>query len=331
MRAVRVERFGGPETLVVRDIDPPRARADEVVIDVQVAGVNFPDILVVNGSYQILPSLPFTPGKEVAGVVSELGPGVTQCRLGDRVMAQLEHGGYQERVSAPVTQVYPLPDGLGFREAASFGLGYLTAHFALVRRARLQPGETVLVTGAGGGVGSAAVQLAKALRATVLAVAQDDRRAALARSQGADAVLTCDPTVLRDHVRALTDGRGADVVVELVGGEVFHAALRSTAWEGRLVAVGFASGDIPAIKAGHILVKNMSVLGLQVSDYREREPGTVKKVMSELLGLYAAGRLGVPLAASYPLESASLALDMIRKGSAYGKVVLTVVPGPEIL
>jgi NADPH:quinone reductase len=324
VRAVVVERFGAPEVLVVRDVPPPEAGPGEVVVDVRAAGVNYPDLLVVGGTYQILPPLPFTPGKEIAGVVREVGAGVSGLGPGQRVLAQVEHGGYQERVAVPAAHVVPIHDGIGFPEAAAFGLVHLTAHVALVRRARLQPGETVLVTGAGGGVGAAGVQLAKAFGARVIAVVKDASRVAAAGDLGADHVLPADPAGLRDAVRDLTGGRGADVVLEAVGGDVFRAALRATAWEGRLVVIGFASGEIPEIKAGHLLVKNISVLGLQVSDYRDREPTAVREVLAELLRLHAEGRLRAPVAATFPLEHAARALAELRAGAVGGRLVLTI-------
>jgi NADPH:quinone reductase-like Zn-dependent oxidoreductase len=321
MRAAVVETFGPPTSLVTAEVADPEPAAGEVVIEVAAAGVNFPDVLVVAGEYQILPDRPFSPGKEVAGTVHAVGEGVTEFSPGDRVMAQIEHGGYAERVAVPEAQLVALPDGVAFPEAAALGLGAITAHFALVRRARLQPGETVLVTGAGGGVGSAGVQIAKALGAQVIAVAQDEERAALAKSQGADHVVLAGPS-LREEVRELTEGRGADVVLELVGGDVFAQSLRATAWEGRVVVIGFASGEIPAIKAGHLLVKNIAVLGLQVSDYRDREPAAVRRAIEHMLDLHVAGRLTVPVARTYPLDKAGVALEAVRSGRVAGKVVL---------
>ncbi|MGY1605129.1 NADPH:quinone oxidoreductase family protein [Geodermatophilus sp. SYSU D00815] len=323
MRAAVVENFGPPGSLVTRELPDPVAGPGEVLVEVAAAGVNFPDILVVAGTYQILPERPFSPGKEIAGTVRAVGAGVDRVRVGDRVLAQVEHGGYAELVAVPEPQVVALPDGVPFADAAAFGLGAITAHFALVRRAALRPGETVLVTGAGGGVGSAGVQIAKALGAAVIAVAQDEERATLAKAQGADHVLLAGPA-LKDEVMGLTGGHGADVVLELVGGEVFAQALRCTAWEGRLVVIGFASGDLPVIKAGHVLVKNIAVLGLQVSDYRDREPESVRSAIEHMLELYVAGRLSVPVARTYPLEQAGEALEAVRAGSVTGKVVLVV-------
>ncbi|MPZ63253.1 MAG: zinc-binding dehydrogenase [Propionibacteriales bacterium] len=325
MRAAVVEEFGPPESLRVLEVGEPTVAPGTVLVEVAAAGVNFPDVLVVAGNYQILPPRPFIPGKEVAGTVRAVGDGVTGLSVGDRVVAQVEHGGYAELVVVPAGQVVPLPDGVPETEAAVVGLAALTAHIALRRRARLEPGETVLVTGAGGGVGAAGVQLAKAWGATVLAVARDEERAAIAAAQGADHVLVAGGT-LRDDVRRLTDGRGADVVLETVGGDVFAQALRATAWEGRLVVIGFASGEVPVVKAGHLLVKNVGVLGLQVSDYRDREPQTVQDALIELLALRAEGRLSVPVAHTYPLDEAGTALADVQRGGLAGRVVLTCRP-----
>ena len=321
MRAALIECFGGPEVLVVREVPEPTPGAGEVLVEVSAAGVNFPDLLVVEGSYQILPELPFSPGKEIAGIVRAVGPGVERTNPGDRVMAQIEYGGYAERVTVPEAQLVPLSDDIPFTDAAAFGLGYITAHFALVRRAHVQPGETVLVTGAGGGVGLAGVQLAKALGATVIAATRDGARAKLAKELGADYVVAPGPQ-MRHEIRELTGGRGADVVLELVGGDVFAAAMRSTAWEGRIVVIGFASGDVPVIKAGHVLVKNVAVIGLQVSDYRDREPESVRAALEQMLGLYREGRLRVHVDRTYPLEAAGEALRAVRSGAVSGKVVL---------
>jgi NADPH2:quinone reductase len=328
MRAALVEDFGPPKSLVTGELPDPVAGEGEVLIEVAAAGVNFPDILVVAGSYQILPERPFSPGKEVAGTVRAVGAGVDTFAVGDRVLAQVEHGGYAELVAVPEPQVVALPDGVPFTDAAAFGLGTITAHFALVRRAQLQAGEVVLVTGAGGGVGSAGVQIAKALGATVIAVAQDETRAALAKEQGADHVLLAGGA-LKDEVFALTGGHGADVVLEMVGGDVFAQALRATAWQGRLVVIGFASGDLPVVKAGHILVKNLAVMGLQVSDYRDREPESVRQAIEHMLELYLEGRLTVPVARTYPLEGAGEALEAVRSGAVTGKVVLVTGRGGD--
>ncbi|MDP9438219.1 MAG: NADPH:quinone oxidoreductase family protein [Actinomycetota bacterium] len=323
MRAVVVREFGAPERMALEDVREPEPGPGEILVGVRAAGVNFPDLLVVRGEYQILPEPPFSPGKEVAGIVEAVGNGVSEFRVGERVMAQMEYGGYGEKVVAKAANAAVMPSGMGFEEAAAFGLVNLTAYFALVRRARLLPGETVLVTGAAGGVGSAGVQLAKAFGATVIATASTEEKRALAMGLGADHAIEPDPGPLKERVRGLTGGRGADVILESVGGDLFDASLRAIAWEGRLVVIGFASGRIPTVKAGHVLVKNVSVVGLQVSDYREREPEAVREAYEVLLELYAKGRLRAHVAKIHPLENAAEALEEVRTGRAGGKVVLT--------
>lgn len=323
MRAVRAHAFGEPGGLVVEDVPEPEPGEGEVVVDARAIGVNYPDLMVIAGTYQSLPPLPFSPGKEVAGVVSAVAAGVEWPRPGDRVLAQVEHGAYAERVLARADACVTLPDGVGDQDAAALGLVSLTAHLALVRRARLQPGETVLVTAAGGGVGSAAVQIAKALGATVIASAASEAKRALAAEQGADVVLGADASTLRDEVRAATGGRGADVVLESVGGARFDACLRATAWEGRIVVIGFAGGEIPSVKAGLLLVKNISVLGLQSSDYRDREPATATRALADVLELHRTGRMRSLVGSAYALERAGEALTDLAAGRFKGKIVLT--------
>jgi len=323
MRAMIVKEFGTPEQMTVEDIPTPDPGPDEVLIDARAIGVNFPDLLVVEGRYQILPEPPFSPGKEVAGVVRAVGSEISNFKVGERVMAQLEYGAYREHVLASADHTTVLPENVSFEEGAAFGLAYLTVYFALVRRARLEAGETVLVTGAGGGVGSAGVQLAKALGAKVIAVSQTEDRRAWALEQGADHAIEPDPETFKERVFELTDGRGADVILESVGGDVFAASMRAIAWEGRLVVIGFASGEIPTVKAGHVLVKNMTLIGLQSSDYREREPKALQQAQEALLDLYSQGKIKVHVTATYPLEAAAEALKAIQAGKARGKIVLT--------
>jgi NADPH:quinone reductase-like Zn-dependent oxidoreductase len=233
----------------------------------------------------------------------------------------VEHGGYAEQIRVAEKQVVALPDDMPFTIAAALGLSSITAYFALFHRAHMQPGETVLITGAGGAVASAAVQIAKALGGRVIAVAEDENRAALATQHGADVALVFSPG-LRDEVRRLTGGRGADVVLEMVGGDVFNQALRATAWEGRLVVIGFASGEVPTLKVGHVLVKNVALLGLQVSDYRDRDPQAVRAALEQVLALYTDGRLQVAIDRAYPLEQAGRALEAVMRGGLNGRVVL---------
>jgi NADPH:quinone reductase len=323
VRAMLVKQFGAPEQMSLEDLPTPVPGQGEVLIDARAIGVNFPDLLVIEGTYQILPGLPFSPGKEVAGVVRAVGPGVESPNVGERVMAQVEHGAYREQVLAEANNVAVLPESVGYEAGAAFGLGYLTVYFGLLRRARLKPGEWVLVTGGGGGVGSAGVQLAKALGARVIAVGRTEDKRNFALEQGADHTIEFEPEGFKERVMELTDGHGADVILESVGGELFRACMRAIAWEGRLVIIGFAAGEIPTVKAGHVLVKNMDLIGVQSSDYREREPESFREAQEELLGLLTHGKIGVQVTATYPLEAAAEALEEIRDSRVRGKVVLT--------
>ncbi|HWI44605.1 MAG TPA: NADPH:quinone oxidoreductase family protein [Rubrobacter sp.] len=318
-----VKQFGALEQMSLEDLPTPVPGQGEVLIDARAIGVNFPDLLVIEGTYQILPELPFSPGKEVAGVVRAVGPGVASPNVGERVTAQVEHGAYREQVLAEANNVAVLPESVGYEAGAAFGLGYLTVYFGLLRRARLEPGEWVLVTGASGGVGSAGVQLAKALGARVIAVGRTEDKRNFALEQGADHTIEFKPEGFKERVMELTDGHGADVILESVGGELFRACMRAIAWEGRLVIIGFAAGEIPTVKAGHVLVKNMDLIGVQSSDYREREPESFREAQEELLGLLTHGKIGVQVTATYPLEAAAEALEEIRDSRVLGKVVLT--------
>lgn len=323
VRAVLVKEFGEPEQMVLEKVEVPESGPGEVLVDVRAIGINFPDLLVVGGSYQTLPKPPFSPGKEVSGLVEAVGPGVSRFEVGDRVMAQMEYGGYGEKAVAAAANTTTIPPEMSFEEAAGFGLAYLTVYFALVRRARLTDGESVLVTGAAGGVGIAGVQLAKALGGRVIAVGSTEEKRALALEMGADHAIEADPQGLKERVRALTEGQGADIILESVGGDIFDASMRAVAWEGRLVVIGFAGGWIPTIKAGHALVKNITIIGLQSSDYREREPESVREAQRHLMGLYTKGLIKVRVADTYPLEDAAKALDALRSKRVSGKIVLT--------
>lgn len=322
MKAVLVEEFGTPEGLVVRDVEAPTPGDGEILVDVAAASLNFPDVLVVAGTYQILPELPFIPGKELAGTVVAVGSGVRDFAPGDRVAAQLEHGAYAAQVVVREDLAVHVPDGVDLAVAATAGLPYVTAHYALKRRAALQEGEIVLVTGATGGVGAAAVQLAKAWGATVIATSSDEEGASVLRAQGADHVVSSDPALLRDEVRRVTKGRGVDVAIEAIGGEVFAQVLRSMAWEGRLVVVGFASGDVPQMKTGHVLVKNIAVTGLQVSDYRDRDPRAFSAVIAEILGLIADGSVRVDVTSRFPLDETPKALGLLASRAVRGRIVV---------
>jgi len=326
MRAVVVREHGPIAAQRVETLPEPAPGPGEVLIDARAIGVNYPDMLVIEGRYQLLPPRPFTPGKELAGVVSAVGAGVTRIRVGDRVMAQREYGCYADRVLAPEATCYRMPAALGFEEGAALGLAYQTSHFALVERGGYRRGETVLVTGASGGVGLAGVELAKALGATVIAGVTSREKGELCRRHGADHVVDLSAPDLRNSLReqvyVAVGRRGVDIVLENVGGEVFDGALRALGWSGRLVVVGFASMRLPEAKANYLLVKNISVVGLQWSDYREREPVWVQRVQAELYALWADGKLRPYVSERYPLERFADALERFSQRGVLGKIVL---------
>lgn len=327
MRAIVAKEIGSPEGLVIEDQPPPSPGPHEVLVAVKAAAVNFPDLLVIEGKYQFIPPLPFIPGKECAGTVEAVGEGVTALSPGDRVMVQVEWGAFAERIVAAADNCYPIPDSMDFDAAAAVGVAYQTSHFALVDRAQVQEGETVLVTGATGSVGIAAMQLAKAFGCTVLAGLTTMSKADVARENGADHIidLTDNPRdSIREQVKAVTGG-GVDVVIEIVGGEVFDGSVRALNFRGRLVVVGFTGGTIPSFKVNYALLKSLAVTGLNWSDYRDRDPAWVRRVQAEIFDMCADGRLHVPVQASYPMDRVVDAFDIIRNRQVRGKVVLSMV------
>jgi NADPH:quinone reductase len=327
VRAIVVREFGPPEAMSLEERPTPEPGPGQIRLDVHAVDVNYPDLLVIGGKYQILPERPFVPGKGAAGVVGATGAGVRAFRIGERVMVQVEHGAYAEQVLADAEDSHVIPDSMSLTDAAAMGLVYQSAHFALIDRGGFRAGETVLVTGAGGGVGLAAIQLVKALGGTALAGTRSPGKADAIRSAGADAIVDLGADDLRDSVRAqvlaATGSRGADVVLELAGGDVFDAAIRALAWRGRIVIVGFAAGRIPEIRANYLLLKNISACGLQWSDYRERDPAWVRRVQGELFALYAAGKLRPQIMQTFPMAAFAAALDLVARGQARGKLVLT--------
>ncbi len=332
MRAIVLERHGGPDQLRLVERPSPVPGEGEVLVRARSAALNFPDLLVLRGAYQFQPPFPFSPGKEVAGVIAAVGPGVQGWKPNDRVWASVEHGGYAEEVVARATSCLPLPDEMSFSTAAALGNVFQTAWFALVDRARFAPGESVLVTVASGGVGQAAVQLARALGARVLAGVRSADQAALARANGAHEVIDLSaPDLresLREQVRTATEGRGADVVLDPVGGDVFDASLRALAWCGRLVVIGFAAGRIPEVRVNYLLVKNITLTGLQWSDYRERDPARVARAHAELVALWRAGAIRPFIAGEYPLAQAAQALERLERGHVSGKLLLRTPEDP---
>ena len=326
MRAVIVHEHGPAASHRVECVPDPLPGRGEVLIEARAIGVNFPDLMVMQGSYQLLPPRPFSPGKEVAGVVGAVGAGVTRLRVGEHAMALPEYGTYAQKVVVPESCCFRMPQEMPFDDGAVLALAYQTAHFALLARAGYQRGETVLVTGATGGVGLAALQLAKALGATVLAGVTSPDKGELARSHGADHLIDLSAADLRQSLRAQVHAavgqRGVDIVLDSVGGDVFDGALRALAWCGRLVVIGFAGGRIPALKAGYLLVKNLSVLGLQWTDYRAREPEHVRAVQDELYTLYGEGKLKPFISARLPLERFAEAVTRFETRQVQGKLVL---------
>jgi NADPH2:quinone reductase len=326
MRAILVSEFGPPERLRVAEAPPPDAGPGEVLVRTHAAPVNYVDMLVVGGTYQFLPPFPFIPGKGPAGIVMALGPGVTTLRVGDRVLAMAETGGYAEAVAVAADQCHNLPVRMSFAEAASLAVVYDTSWVALRQRTRLVAGETVLVLGASGGVGHAAVQLARAMGARVLAGISRPEREAAVRAAGAEAVIDLSRPDLRDSLRdqvyALTDGEGADIIIDPLGGRVFEAAIRALAWCGRLVVIGFAAGGIPTLRTNYLLLKNIEVSGLQITDYRKRRPAELATAYSEIFGFYELGLVKPAPATLFPLERAGEALAALRDRQIDGRAVL---------
>ena len=320
MRAVQITTLDGPSAIELVEVPEPVAGPGQFLIDVHVAGVTFPEVLQSRGEYQLKPELPFVPGSEVAGVV-RVAPEGSAIRPGDRVAAFPGLGGFGEVVAALPQAVFPLPDGVSFEAGASLPMNYLTVHFGLVRRGRLQPGETVLVHGAAGGVGTAAVQLASALGARVIAVVSSPEKGEVARKAGADEVV--DAADFRAQVKELTGGRGVDLVVDPVGGDRFTDSLRSLAREGRLLVIGFTGGEIPTVKVNRLLLNNISVVGVGWGAFWMADVDYLQEQWADLLPLLEAGRLDPVIGSRYPLEQAALALAEIDERRAAGKVLLT--------
>ncbi len=326
MRAVMVESFGPLENAAVKEVEPPTPGPKQVLIEVRNAGVNFPDLLIISGAYQVKPELPFIPGMEVSGVVTAVGENVEQLKPGQRVAAHVGHGAYAQQVVAPEASCYPLPDDISFEHAAALGLVYQTAHFALSERAHVSAGERVLVTGAAGGVGMAAIQLIKAYGAIAFAGIRRPEQEKSVGEAGADHVVWLSGENLyddlRDQVHGITNGHGVDVVVDTVGGGVFDASLRALAWGGRMIVVGFASGEIPSVKVNYLLLRNLSVIGLHWADYLRREPQWVRRVQSDLYSLYAQKKIRPQIMGVHKLNDFQTALEAIKAGRVQGKVLL---------
>ena len=324
MRAALCRSLGDVSALRVEEVPAPPMAAGQVRIAVQAAGVNFPDILMIEGKYQVKPELPFIPGLEVAGTVTECGQGVTHVVPGQRVLAMARQGGgYASEIVLPGAIVTPIPDSLDFITAAAFPIVYGTAHFALEYRGGLRSGETLLVLGAAGGVGLAAVEIGKLLGARVIAAAGGPDKLAIARQHGADETIDYRSENLRDRVLELTGKKGVDVVFDPVGGTYFEQCVRCIGWEGRILVVGFASGDIPRVATNLILVKNFSVVGVVFGEHSARYPDDSRARLTQLLACQSQGRLNPRVWRSMPLEQAPAALADIAARRVTGKIVLT--------
>lgn len=323
MRAVLCKEWGGPEKLVVEEVSAPAMKAGSLRIAVEAAGINFGDLLLVSGQYQEKPPLPFTPGMEAAGAVSEVGAGVSGFKAGDRVMALAGTGAYAEELVVDAARVYKIPDAMDFATAAAFPVTYGTSHGAFDWRAHLKPGEWLLVFGAAGGVGLTAVEIGKVMGANVIACAGGPEKLEIARRHGADHVIDYSREDIRERVKAITGGRGADVVYDPVGGDAFDASLRSIAWGGRIIVIGFASGRIPQVPANIVLVKNIAVIGFYWGSYQARRPELLRESYAKLLHWFEEGKLKPHISTKLDLNDVARGMDLLRQRKSTGKVVLT--------
>jgi NADPH2:quinone reductase len=322
MKAVLCKAFGPPESLVIEEVDSLKPGKGQVVISVKACGVNFPDTLIIQGKYQSKPPFPFTPGSEVAGIVKELGEGVKTPKVGERVMAFIGMNGFAEEAIAHEVQIVPMPHNLDFATASAFLLTYGTSHHALKDRAQLQPGETLLILGAAGGVGLAAVELGKIMGAKVIAAASSDEKLEVCKQHGADEVINYSTEDLRDRLKKLTDGKGVDVAFDPLGGSFSEPVLRSMAWEGRFLVIGFASGEIPRIPLNLPLLKVYSIVGVFWGAFMERDPRHGQENIQELLRWVNEGKLKPHVSATYSLEHVADALNNLMERKVTGKAVL---------
>lgn len=325
MRAVLCHAWGEVEGLRLGDAPPPIPADGEVILAVRAAGINYADALMVAGRYQTKPPLPFSPGLEAAGIVAACGDGVTRFRPGDRVMAILAHGGLAELAVAPEAETFAIPDRMSFEEAGAFPIAYISSHVALRWQARLEPGETLLVLGAAGGVGLTAVEIGKAMGARVIAAASTAEKLAVAGERGADELVNYATEKLTDRVMALTDGKGADVCFDPVGGELFDAALSSLGWGGRILLIGFVAG-VPQIPANRLLVKHRAALGSSLRYFRWHAPDKLTRSVEELVQWYGEGKLRPLVTHRLPLERSMEAIRLLTDRKAHGKVVVVVEP-----
>ena len=321
MRAVICRAWGPVDDLKLEDVAPPTPGRGQLLIDVKATGVNYADSIMVAGRYQTQPTFPFSPGLETAGVVARCGDGVTRYKAGDRVMAIVAHGGFAEQVVADEAETFAIPDAMPFDEAGAFPIAYISSHVAIRWQGRLEPGETLLVLGAAGGVGLTAVEIGKAMGARVIAGASTAEKLAVTRERGADATIDYATEKLTERVMALTDGKGADVCFDPVGGDLFDAALSSLGWGGRILLVGFVGG-IPKIPANRLLVKHRAALGSSLRYFRWHAPDKLRRSVEELLAWYGQGMLKPYVTHRLPLERGAAAIRLLTDRKAYGKIVV---------
>lgn len=322
MKAIVCEKFAPVTELKYKELPDPVIKAGEVLVDIHAIGVNYPDGLMVQGLYQMKPPFPFTPGSEVAGVIAEVGEGVTHLKPGDRVIALGMLGMYASKAAVNARTCFPLPANISDEEGAGLMTAHATAHHALKQRANLQKGETLLVTGAAGGTGLAAVQIGKAMGAHVIAVCSTQEKIDLALENGADEAINYVEKDLKTEIKALTDGKGVDVVYDVVGGDAFDACSRAMAWNGRLLVIGFASGTIPKLPINLTLVKGYSLVGVFWGTFTMKQPQDFMANMQELLKWYLEGKVKVHVDEVFALEQASKALSKVLNRQAKGKVIL---------
>jgi NADPH:quinone reductase len=323
MKALLCKQYGLPDTLVLEEVADPTPAAGQVVIDMKAAGANFPDVLIIQNKYQFKPALPFAPGAEFAGVVSAVGEGVTKVKLGDRVIGNCGHGAFAEKVAVDAERTIPIPSGIDFDVAAAFTLTYGTSYHAVKDRGELKAGQTMLVLGAAGGVGLAAIEIGKALGAKVIAAASTAEKLAICREHGADATINYTTEDLREAIKKLTDGKGPDVIYDPVGGAYAEPAFRSIAWRGRYLVVGFANGEIPKIPLNLALLKGASLVGVFWGDFTKREPKSFHSDLRDLFTWVAQGKLRPHISARYPLAQGAQALNDLMNRKVTGKVIIT--------
>ena len=323
MQAIICNSWGLPDTLILEELPDPVPGPGQVAVEIRAAGVNFPDVLIIQNKYQFKPPLPFIPGSELAGVITAIGDGVADFNVGDRVIAFTAQGAFAQRIVAPVQALMPMPAAMDFDTAAAITLTYGTSHHAVVDRAELKAGETMLVLGAAGGVGLAAIEIGKALGARVIAAASSDDKLRICRDHGADVTINYDEQDLREAIKSATNGKGPDVIYDPVGGHYAEPAFRSIAWRGRYLVVGFANGEIPKLPLNLMLLKGASLVGVFWGEFARREPAKNRQAMLQLMGWLGDGTIRPHISGRYALADTAAALNDMAARKVTGKVVIT--------